>query len=146
MEKELRNLCEQIQEDIIAFASSGVDVDTFTQSVIDELCDIVVRNFRGLTSPEESSFDPQSKFYQITDIDFDLSGEREEEFAQIVLKKVWQRRVIGPVSEEEIADHISDNSGWCVSRLKLQGGFPSLDSSRFSDLERVVNPVQSHYL
>ena len=41
---------EQIQQDILSFASEVDDEKIFfTDEVLDELCDIVVRNFEKLT-------------------------------------------------------------------------------------------------
>lgn len=50
MTKELLSVREQIQQDILSFAS---DIDDekifFNDEVLDELCEIVVRNFEKLT-------------------------------------------------------------------------------------------------
>lgn len=47
--KELLSVREQIQEDIISFASAVDDEKIFfNDDVLDELCDIVVSNFTKL--------------------------------------------------------------------------------------------------
>jgi hypothetical protein len=45
---KLKSLSEQIQEDILSYASSVDDEKVFfTDDVLDELCEIVVSNFRA---------------------------------------------------------------------------------------------------
>ena len=49
MEHEIISTREQIQEDILAFASSIDDEKIFfTDEVLDQLCEIIVSNFNNL--------------------------------------------------------------------------------------------------
>ena len=50
MNNQLLSVREQIQQDILSFASDNDDEKIFfNDGVLDELCEIVVRNFEKLT-------------------------------------------------------------------------------------------------
>lgn len=136
MDNNLRNLCEQIQEGILTYADSGLV--TLSQENLDDLCEIVVRNFR--------KFDPDGYFplvqekqprsFLIEEIEFDVSGSEDgyrapgewsEQKLQERLQKEWRGQITEPLLEEEIADYISDRSGWCVSHLEYSTLTPAAE-------------------
>lgn len=116
METNLRNLCEQIQEGIRTYADSGLI--TLSEENLDDLCEIVVQSFREFKPGEEFSSKQERKSFLITEIEFDVSGECHEIELQENLQKWWRGTITPPVIEEELADYISDRSGWCVRNLE----------------------------
>lgn len=115
MNNNLRSLCDQIQEDIVTFTSqSSIDI---TCTDLNNLCEIVVRNFRNFNAEEANVF-PREQSFLITDIEFDVSGECQESELREDLQKQWRGTITPPMPEEELADFISDRSGWCVSHLE----------------------------
>ena len=60
--------------------------------------------------------------FKITDIDFDCSGDdmspEEESDMEQKLAKKYIGKVIAVDDEEDLVDHISDESSWCVSNIK----------------------------
>lgn len=133
MDKDLRSLCEQIQEDILAFADSG-DYSGFASDTLDQLCEIVVQNFRKFENEDDFSLVQEKRSFLIEEIEFDVSGSEDgywapgewsEEELQVGLQKEWLGQIIEPVLEEEIADYISDRSGWCVRNLKYSTLIPA---------------------
>lgn len=125
METNLRNLCEQIQDGILTYADSGLV--TLSQENLDALCEIVVRNFRKFDPDEDFPRVQEKQSFLIEDIEFDVSGfedgywapgEWNEEELQAGLQKEWRGQITEPLLEEEIADYISDRSGWCVRSVE----------------------------
>lgn len=125
METNLRSLCERLQDDILTYANSGLV--TLSQENLDDLCDIVVRNFRKFEPEEKFSLVQEKQSFLITEIEFDVSGfeygywapgEWDEERLQTGLQKEWRGQITEPLLEEEIVDYITDRSGWCVRHLE----------------------------
>jgi tRNA U34 5-carboxymethylaminomethyl modifying GTPase MnmE/TrmE len=132
MKNNLRNLCEQIQEGILTYADSGLV--SLTQENLDELCEIVVSNFREFDSTSDYYQTNREQSFIIEEIEFDVSGfedgywapgEWSEEELQQGLQKEWRGRIVGPVSEEELVDHITDLSGWCIRHLEYGAIVPA---------------------
>lgn len=116
MNNNLRNLCEQIQEGIRTYADSGLT--TLSEENLDDLCEIVVQSFREFNPTEEFFLKQEKQSFLITEIEFDVSGECHEIELQENLQKWWRGTITPPVIEEELADYISDRSGWCVRNLE----------------------------
>lgn len=62
--------------------------------------------------------------FKITEIDFDTELDDEDSFVSELEKANLERQYIGRVfqveSEDEIADAVSDDSGWCVSSIDYE--------------------------
>jgi hypothetical protein len=128
MNQELRNLCEQIQEGIITFAESSSSVG-ITCTELDSLCEIVVSNFQKFDSSELFQPVTEKATFAITNIEFDVSGseygywapgEWSEEELQAGLQNEWLGRIVGPILEDDLVDHITDVSGWCVRNVRYE--------------------------
>lgn len=60
------------------------------------------------------------KTYLITDIEFDFECEDPPSLrAQSVLMATWKNRTIELEDEQDVADYISDRTGWCVQFVSV---------------------------